>query len=56
MESGLYMANPQLLGGETVQGRVPIAIDHKTVGTMTEANESVRDFPKKAKILLLAVV
>ena len=60
-ESGLYMANPQLVGGETVQGGVPIAKEYKTVGTMTEANELVRDFPKKnchrnAKTLLLAVV
>ena len=47
MESGLYMANHQLVGGETVQGGVPIAKEYKTVGTMTEANELVRDFPKK---------
>ena len=61
MESGLYMANPQLFGSETVQSGVPIAKECKTVGTMTEANELVRDFPKKnshrnAKTLLLAVV
>ena len=47
MESGLYMANPQLVGGETVQGGVPIAKEYKTVGTMTEANELVRDFQKR---------
>ena len=46
MESGLYMANHQLVGGDTVQVGVPIAKEHKTVGTMTEANELVRDLPK----------
>ena len=46
-ESGLYMANPQLIGCEAVQGGFPIAKEYKTVGTMTEANELVRDFPKK---------
>ena len=56
MESGLYMANPQLIGGETVQSGVSIAKEHKTVGIMTEANELVRYFPKtnchqNAKIL-----
>ena len=61
MESVLYMANPQLVGDETLQSGVPIAKEYKTVGTMTEANELVRDFPKKnchqtSKILLLAVV
>ena len=61
MENGLYMANPQLIRGETVQCGVPIAKEYKTVGTMTEANELVRDFPKKdchqnAKIVLFAVV
>ena len=60
MVSGLYMANPQLVGGETFQGGVPIAKEYKTVGTMTEANDLVRDFQKKnchwnAKTLLLAV-
>ena len=50
MESGLYMANPQLVGGETVQGGVLIAKEYKTVGTMTEANELVRDFPKKRSV------
>ena len=47
MESGLSMANSQLVGGDTVQGGAPIAKEYKTVGTMTEANELVRDFPKK---------
>ena len=47
MASGLYMANPQLVGFETVQGWIPIAKEHRTVGTMTEANELVRYFRKK---------
>ena len=58
------MVNPQLVVGETVQGGVPIAKEYKTVGTMTAANEFVRDFRKKElspegqifKFLLLAVV
>ena len=29
MESGLYMANPQLIGGETVQGGVLIVMNIK---------------------------
>ena len=61
MESGLYMANPNVVGGKTVQGGVPIAKEFKIVVTMTEANELVRYFPKKnfhqnAKIVLLAEV
>ena len=47
MASGLYMANPQLVGGGTVQGGVPMAKKYETVDTMTETNELVRDFPKK---------
>ena len=53
MEYGLYMANPQLVGDETVQGGVPIAKEYKTVGTMTEANELVRDFPKKRTVTVM---
>ena len=47
MESGLYMANPQLVGGKMIHGEVPVAKEYKTVGTMSETNELVRDFPKK---------
>ena len=47
MDSGLYMANPQLVGGETVQGGLTIQKECKTIGNMTEANELDRDFPKK---------
>ena len=47
MESGLYIANPQLVGCETLQGGLTIQKECKTRGTMTEENESVREFPKK---------
>ena len=35
MEFGLYMANLQLVEGETAQGWIPIAKQYKAVGTMT---------------------
>ena len=47
MESGVHMAHPQPLWGETVQGRLTVQKDCKTIGTMAEANELVREFPKK---------
>ena len=47
MESGFYMANPQPVGGETVQGGLTTQKEYQTIGTMTEANELVRDIPKK---------
>ena len=47
MVSGFYLANLQLVEGETVQCGVPIAKELKTVGTMTETYELIRDFPKK---------
>ena len=47
MESRLYMANHHLVGFETVQGGLTIQKECKTIGIMTEANELVREIPKK---------
>ena len=46
MEYCLYMSNPQPVRGETVQGVLKIQKECKAMGTMTHANELVRESPK----------
>ena len=45
MASDLYKIIPQPRGDETLEGESTIEKENKTIDTMKEANELVREFP-----------